>query len=77
MKTDVSVAIDLMILNDQLNELENVLLQAHETKSLPHGLIQMFASRTVTEHLVNNNYDAAMLSRETFNLDENRSSLKL
>ena len=35
-------------------------------------LIQKFASRTVTEHLLNGNMDAAIVSKESFNLDENR-----
>ena len=54
-----------MIKNGQLNELENVLLAAQETKALSPELIQTFASRTVTEHLVKNNYDAAMVRKSS------------
>ena len=52
-----------MIKNGQLNELENTLLAAQETKSLSPNLIQRFASRTVTEHLAKKNYDAALVRK--------------
>ena len=54
-----------MIKNGQLNELENALLAAQETKSLSPELIRRFASRTVTEHLHKNNYDAAMVRKSS------------
>ena len=52
-----------MIKDGQLNELENALLAAQETKALSPELIRRFASRTVTEHLLKNNYDAAMVRK--------------
>ena len=52
-----------MIKNGQLNELENTLLAAQKTKSLSQPIIERFASRTVTEHLTKNNYDAALVRK--------------
>ena len=54
-----------MIKNGQLNELENTLLAAQETKALSPELIRRFASRTVIEHLDKNNYDAAMVRKSS------------
>ena len=54
-----------MIKNGQLNELENALLAAQETKALSPELIRKFASRTVTEHLQKNNYDAAIVRKSS------------
>ena len=63
MITKKSIAIELMIKNGQLNELENTLLAAQKTKSLSKPIIERFASRTVTEHLTKNNYDAALVRK--------------
>jgi len=68
----LSITIELMIKNGKLNELENALLAAQETKSLSPELIRRFASRTVTEHLLKNDYDAAVVSKETFNLGDDK-----